>query len=119
MATFPFLTSGAVAQYPVTQTNGQAVQIIRFLDGSDQRYLMQGRMLRQWQIRLSLLADQELEQVENFFAAQQGDYTSFSFPDPISGTTVPNCRFGASALLTEYVGIDRGSASFWVIETNG
>ena len=119
MATFPVLSSGAVAQYPVPQTNGQAVQIIRFLDSSDQRYLTQGRMFRQWQIRLDLLTDQELEQVENFFAMQQGDYTSFSFPDPISGTTIPNCRFGASTLLTEYTGIDRGSTSFWVIETNG
>ncbi|HEY7306505.1 MAG TPA: hypothetical protein VH601_20435 [Bryobacteraceae bacterium] len=119
MATFPLLASGAVTQYPVPQTSGQAVQVIRFLDGSDQRYLTQGRILRQWQIRLSLLTDRELEQIETFFSAQQGDYASFQFPDPISGTIVPNCRFGTPSLVTEYAGIDKGLTSFWVIETNG
>lgn len=117
--TFPLLSSGAVMQYPAAQTAGQAVQIIRFIDGSDQRYIMQGRTFRQWQIQLSLLTDSELQKLEAFFEGQQGDYSAFVFPDPISGTNVPNCRFGNSALLTEYDGVNTGSTSFWVIETNG
>lgn len=117
--TFPLLNSGAVTQYPASQTTGQAVQVIRFVDGSDQRYLMQGITLRQWQIRLTLLTDDEIQQLEAFFAAQEGDYVSFVFPDPISGNSVPNCRFGNSTLLTEYAGVNASSSSFWVIETNG
>lgn len=119
MTTFPMLNSGAVTQYPTPQSSGQAVQVIRFMDGSDQRYLMQGRTFRQWEIQLSLLTDVELQQLEAFFGAQQGDYTSFIFPDPISGTNVPNCRFGNPALLTECDGVNAHSTSFWVIETNG
>jgi len=119
MTTFPTLTSGAVTQYPLLQNTGQAVEVVRFLDGTDQRYLMQGRTLRQWQIRLSLLSDSEIQQIEGFFNQQQGDYATFIFPDPISGATVPNCRFGAPGLLTEYVGAGSSSTSFWVIETNG
>ena len=119
MAIFPLLHSGAVTQYPAPQTSGQAVQIIRFIDGSDQRYLMQGRTFRQWQIQLSLLTDSELQQLEGFFAAQQGDYSPFTFPDPISGTNVPNCRFGSSFLTTQYDGINTSATSLWVIETNG
>lgn len=117
--TFPLLNSGAVTQYPASQTSGQAVQVIRFVDGSDQRYLMQGRTLRQWQIQLALLTENELQQLEAFFASQEGDYVSFVFPDPISGNGIPNCRFGNPTLLTEYAGVNAGSASFWVIETNG
>ncbi len=119
MISFPTLTSGAVTQYPLAQNTGQSVEVIRFLDGSDQRYLMQGRTFRQWQIRLSLLTDGEIEQIETFFEAQQGNYAPFTFPDPISGEDVPNCRFGTSGLLTEYVGVGSNSTSFWVIETHG
>jgi hypothetical protein len=119
MTTFPLLNSGAVTQYPAPLTSGQAVQVIRFVDGVDQRYLMQGRTFRQWEIQLNLLTDIELQQLEAFFLAQQGDYTAFVFPDPISGTNVPNCRFGTSSLLTEYDGVNASSTSFWVIETNG
>ena len=117
MSTFPLLSSGAVTQYPAPQTSGQAVQVIRFIDGSDQRYLMQGRSFRQWEIQLNLLTDAELEELEAFFAAQQGDYSPFIFPDPITGANIQNCRFGNPSLVTEYDGVNASSTSFWVIET--
>lgn len=119
MANFPILSSGAIAQYPAALTSGQGAQVIRFLDGSDQRYLSQGRMLRQWLIRLDLLNEFEIYQLETFFVEQQGDYSPFMFPDPFSGINVANCRLAAPGLATEYVGVDVGSTSFWVIETNG
>lgn len=119
MAGFPVLQSGAVMQYPAPVTSGQGAQAIRFLDGSDQRYLTQRRQLRQWEIRLDLLNDPEIQQLEAFYAAQSGDYSVFSFPDPFSGAAVPNCRFGAPELLTEYTAAGAHSASLWVIETYG
>lgn len=119
MVNFPLLSSGAVAQYPTSLTNGQNAQVIRFLDGSDQRYLNQGLKLRQWQIRLDLLNESEIQQLEAFFVAQQGDYSPFAFPDPFSGANVPNCRLAAPGLISDYVGVDVNSTSFWVIETNG
>lgn len=118
-ATFPLLSSGAVTQYPLPQNCGQGANVIRFLDGSDQRHLLQGRTFRQWQIQLTLLTDLELQQLEAFFEQQQGNYQSFVFPDPISGTNVPSCRFGGSTLQSEYAGVNSSSASFWIIETNG
>jgi len=119
MATFPTLSTGSVSQYPMPLGAGQTVDVIRFLDGSDQRYLNQGRMLRQWLIRLDLLNDAEIQTLEAFFTAQSGDYSSFTFPDPFSGNSVPNCRFAAPELVSEYVGADISSTSFWVVETNG
>lgn len=119
MANFPLLSSGVVTQYPTGVSNGQAAQTIRFLDGSDQRYLTQGTMFRQWQIRLDLLNESELAQLEAFFVAQQGDFSTFVFPDPISGTNVANCRLAAPGLVSAYVGVDVGSTSLVVIQTNG
>ncbi len=119
MATFPALSSGAVTQYPTGISIGQVVGVIRFIDGSDQRFLNQGRALRQWQIKLSLLSEYEVSQLQAFFAGQQGDYSAFDFPDPISSVNVPNCRFASSELTTEYLAADLCSASLWVMETNG
>ena len=119
MATFPVLSSGAIAQYPTQLTSGQAAQVIRFLDGSDQRYLAQGKMLRSWEIRLNLLNEAEIQQIEAFFNLQQGDYSPFIFPDPFTGSNVPNCRLAAAGLITDYISVDVGATSFWVLETHG
>lgn len=119
MANFPALSSGAVTQYPALIASGQGTQVIRFLDASDQRYLVQPRALRQWQIRLDLLNESEIREFEEFFTAQSGDYSPFTFPDPFSGETVPNCRLAAPGFVSEYVSVDISSTSFWVIETNG
>lgn len=119
MASFPSLNTGAVTQYPLAITTGQSSQVIRFLDGSDQRYRMQGQMLRRWLIRLDRLTETEIQSVETFFAAQSAGYSTFVFPDPYSGAAVVNCRFAADTLLTEYESEDIGACSFWVIETNG
>jgi len=119
MAAFPLLSTQAVTQYPAPLSTGQGVQVLRFLDATDQRYLIQGRTYRQWEIRLALLNETEIQQIEAFFVSQQGDYGTFDFPDPFSGSIVLNCRIGAPTLSTDYIGVDIGSSSFWVIETNG
>lgn len=119
MATFPSLNSGAVTQYPLIFGVSQGTSVIRFIDGADQRFLTQGKELRSWQIRVELLTDAEMEQLETFFDSQQGQYSMFTFPDPISGTAVANCRIGSAELTTVYGAPGAGSASLWVIETNG
>ncbi len=119
MAAFPILSSGAVTQYPTGLTSGQGARVIRFLDGSDQRYLTRPKMLRQWEIHLDLLNETETQQLEAFFTDVRGDFSPFTFPDPISGTNVPSCRLAAPGLISEYVGVDNSSTSFWVIETYG
>jgi hypothetical protein len=119
MSTFPLLKSGAVSQYPTTVTQAQPVQVIRFVDGTDQRFLSQGSIRREWQIDLTQLDEAEIYALEQFFVEQQGIYSTFSFPDPISGTNVPNCRFATSQLVTGYLGPDLSSTALQIIETNG
>jgi hypothetical protein len=115
---FPILSSGAVAQYGSPFGSVWPAQIIRFLDGTDQRFLSCERPLRRWRIDLRLLNESEIAAVEGFFSSVGGEYSSFTFPDPISGLGVPNCRVGAPELISEYQGVDVAATSLWVVETN-
>jgi len=76
-------------------------------------------MLRRWLVNLHLLNESEIAAVEAFFNSLSGEYLTFTFPDPISGTSVPNCRIGTPELISEYQGVDVATTSFWVVETNG
>lgn len=119
MPVFPSLSTGSVTQYPTVLATGQSTQVIRFLDGSDQRCRLQGHQLRQWQIRLDLLNEDEVSELESFFQTLAGDFSTFIFPDPITGSDVPNCRLASPGLTSAYLGVDVGSVSFVVVETNG
>jgi hypothetical protein len=52
-AVFPTLKTGAVAQYPATDSNQFASFVVRFLDGSDQRHRQFPAPLRTWVIKLA------------------------------------------------------------------
>jgi hypothetical protein len=116
---FPKLSSGAVAQYGSPMGSVWSAQIIRFLDGSDQRFLSSDRPFRRWLIDLRLLNESEVAAIEAFFNASSGEFSSFTFPDPMSGLGVPNCRIGSPELISEYLGVDIAATSMWVVETNG
>ncbi len=119
MAVFPVLSTGAVCQYPARVIHQQAVQVLRYIDGSEQRFLQQGRQLRRWEIRLDLLSETEVSTLEKFFQTQLGDYSCFDFFDPFTNTLISQCVLGTPYLTSELLGIGTGSASCWVIETNG
>jgi hypothetical protein len=116
---FPTLSSGAVAQYPLPISYTSPVDIIRFIDAADQRFMARGKTLRAWHLQLSFLNEDELAQIAQFFEALEGQYSLFGFPDPYGGQTVPNCRMGESSLVTDYLSVDLTSSSFWVVESNG
>ena len=94
MAEFPKLKTGAVAQYPSTREARLRNESVRFLDGTSQRYRDSGAMRRRWVIRLELLDEGELAAIEEFFAAMQGAYTSFTFTDPWDEQDYSDCRLG-------------------------
>src|SRR5689334_17144142 len=104
MAAFPLLQTGSVTQYPAYSANSENISVVRFLDGTDQRWRSQGRPLRKWHVNLQLLTDAEMSAIESFFRQVEGEYTSFAFTDPISGIAVPNCRIADPSLTTEYKG---------------
>lgn len=116
MTTFPALSSGAIAQYPLQINFSWITQVVRFLDGTDQRCIVRARRLRYWVIKLSLLNDSELAQLEEFFDGQQGNFGLFNFPDPSSDQVIPNCRLASPQFSCLYVGPDHGSAGLTVME---
>jgi len=98
MAIFPKLKTSAVAQYPATKTVRYQNQVLRFLDGSEQRYRDASSALHRWVIQLYSLDESELASIEQFFAANQGRFASFAFTDPWDGTLYANCSIEADAV---------------------
>jgi hypothetical protein len=118
MASFPLLSTGAVAQYPLTRGTSFAVEAILFLDGTGQRCVTRGKKLRRWQVALSQLAEAELQQIESFFDGVQGNFGAFTFVDPYTGESVPNCRLSNPSVITQYKAVGTGTASLWIEESN-
>lgn len=92
MPTFPVLNTGAVTQYPLGFGVRYSTQSVRFLDGSQQKYRLIGTGLRRWTVKLDLLAEDELGALIEF-VEQQGS-AAFTFTDPLTGASVPNCVLG-------------------------
>jgi hypothetical protein len=101
--TFPRLKTGAVAQYPVERRVRFANQVLRFVDGSEQRY-PESRPLRQWVILIDMLDDAEVAAIAEFFETNQGGFASFEFTDPWDGTVYPDCSVEGDELEIEQVG---------------
>jgi hypothetical protein len=116
MATFPQLKTHAVAQYPATRSVQYQNQILRFVDGNEQRYQDTSGPLHQWVIRLDELDEGELAQVDVFFSGNQGQFGSFAFVDPWDGTAYPDCSLGGDELDLTSVDTMRGKTSVTVRE---
>ena len=116
MATFPKLKTGAVAQYPATRSPRFQNQVLRFIDGADQRYRDSAGVLHQWEIHLDDLDEREMAAVEGFFSDNQGCFGNFAFTDPWDGQTYPNCSFAADELALVSLMEMRGRVSLKVIE---
>ena len=115
-AVFPTLKTGAVAQYPATKGTQYSTYVVRFLDGSDQRYRQFTASLRRLTIKLDMLDDGELNAIEQFFVAQQGRFEAFAFVDPWTQTTISNCSLDQDILEFELSGEAQGSTNLVVVE---
>jgi phage-related protein len=116
MANFPALKTGVVAQYGSDRSRQFSTQVLRFVDGSEQRFPGYGTPLLRWVIRLELLDESELESLELFFENEGGRAGSFSFTDPWDGTVYANCSFDGDDLALEFQGVARGKTQVVVKE---
>jgi hypothetical protein len=91
MATFPALKTGAVSQYPAARTFRYNNQILRFVDGNEQRYRDSAGPLHRWTIHLDYLDATEMAAIEDFFLTNQGSFATFAFTDPWDKTSYPSC----------------------------
>jgi uncharacterized protein DUF2460 len=116
MAEFPRLKTGAIAQYPATRTESYDTTVMRFIDGSEQRFRNVGRPLRTWLLRLDLLDEAELHELEQFFAVQRGSLDDFAFTDPWDETQHPSCRLEEQEFVGQYLAEHRGMTRMTITE---
>lgn len=116
MANFPKLKTGAIAQYPTGKTFRFRNQILRFVDGTDQRYRDSAGPLHIWEIRLDKLDEREMAGIEAFFAENQGSFGNFTFTDPWDGQVYPNCSLASDSLSLVSLNEMQGTVALKVIE---
>jgi hypothetical protein len=116
MATFPTLASGAVMQYPASRTLQYSTQVVRFLDGTEQRFEDFAQPLHRWVINLDLLTETEIASLRQFFRTQQGGGNTFCFTDPWDGTQYQNCTLESDVMTEQFLGEMRGNTSITVRE---
>lgn len=93
MATFPRLSTNAVTQYPSARRFEAKTQVMRFVDGTEQRFRTLSRPQKRWMLRLDLISDEEYAALERFFEANGGADGEFTFVDPWDGQEYPDCSF--------------------------
>ena len=118
MPSFPSLKTNAVAQYPATKVLRFQNHTVRFMDGTEQRYRDCTSVIRRWEIRLDQLDEGEMAALDEFFAASEGAFGSFTFTDPWDGQLYPNCSFVDALDLTSIAEMS-GTTSLTVTENRG
>jgi hypothetical protein len=108
MNEFPRLKTGAVAQYPARRVTRYQTQVMRFMDGSEQRFREFSGALRRWVIELTTLDDEEMEAMEAFFVAEQGGYGTFTFVDPWDDVEYEGCSLDNPDSFFNYTGLHDG-----------
>jgi hypothetical protein len=119
MATFPLLKTKAVAQYPAMRAVRFENQVLRFVDGAEQRYRDSAGPLHAWTIPLNELDETELTAIVDFFEINQGRFGNFSFVDPWDGHEYPNCSIECDGIEMMTADEMRCKTSLTIIENRG
>src|SRR4051794_23660441 len=117
MASFPRLSTGAIAQYPSDVQVESFIGILQYVDGSEQRFRERANTSRQWTLRMDHITEEEMSSIEEFFVAQQGRFGQFSFTDPWTGIEYPDCSFTEDSLRSQLFGEEWAGTTI-VIRTN-
>lgn len=83
MLYFPQLSSGATGQYPIKKTGVQRTIISRVPDDHAFKLADSGASLVEWQLQYQTLTDAEINILEQFFLACEGQLNAFTFADPV------------------------------------
>jgi len=116
MSNFPTLKTGATLQYPAQKAAGFSTDIVKFMDGSEQRFRGYQTPLRRWVIRLDLLDQTELHVLREFFRTQNGSAGTFSFTDPWDGTVYPTCSLEDDEMAEDLRDEEKGQTTLTVCE---
>lgn len=100
MNQFPTLASGAYAQRGSSTTTKTRSRVLRYLDGSEQRYTVTPQQ-RYWTLHLDRITPEEARTIVNFYEQQRGMAGIFTFTDPWTGEVIQRCSFDLPACETQ------------------
>jgi hypothetical protein len=118
MSNFPTLKTGAVLQYPAQRQVQFATAVVRYIDGSEQRFRTYAKQLHRWMIRLDMLDESELHQLREFFRTQNGAARTFAFIDPWDGNQYPACSIEEEEMI-DTLGDESNAKASLTIRENG
>jgi hypothetical protein len=116
MPTFPLLKTGAVAQYPAVREQHFATDIVRFVDGAEQRFRDYKSASHRWVITLSLLDETEVQSIRAFVSELQGAAGVFSFTDPWDQSVYERCSLEGDAAMDALTGPSDGGTQITIRE---
>jgi hypothetical protein len=119
MSEFPLLKTGAVLQYPAQKDLRFSTTVVRFADGSEQRFRQYETPLHRWIVQLDLLDESELNRVREFFRAQSGASGTFEFTDPWDSTNYSHCSLEDDQLMDTLLSEFDGKTSLTIRENRG
>jgi hypothetical protein len=82
MLTYPQLSTGALAQFPVKKRRRSRTVVNAAADGSRVAYADPAGATIEWQLAYSDLSDAELAALQTFHATSEGSLNGFTFVDP-------------------------------------
>lgn len=116
MADFPSLKTGAVMQCPAQKEVLFSTSIVRFLNGSEQRFRQYPTALHRWMVRLDLLDEDELHRLREFYRTQEGGAQEFGFTDPWDGSRYGHCSLEDEQMSDTLSGESHGKTSLVIRE---
>lgn len=115
VGTFPTLSTGSVAMYPVSRSLAFPAKVVRFLDDSEQRWVS-GAPLNQWALTFARLKWADVLTLKAFFENQKGAFDS-SWTFGIAGSSYTSMAFDQDDFTYTETGPAKFSVSLKVRQT--
>ncbi len=113
---FPRLKTAAVQQYGSSVSSRFETRVLRFVDGTEQRFPLQRSAGKRWVLRYSQLAEGEMAALDDFFLAMQGPTQEFAFEDPETGVRHERCRLMREKLALRLDAEHGGALEIEIVE---
>lgn len=113
---FPRLKTAAVQQYGSSVSSRFETRVLRFVDGTEQRFPVQKGAGKRWVLRYTQLAEGELAALDDFFLAMQGPSQEFAYEDPETGVRYERCRLIRENLVLHLDAEHGGSLEIEIVE---
>jgi hypothetical protein len=70
----------------------------------------------EWEVAGAIISDEDIEDLQAFFASMSGPYEDFDFLDEDTSTTYSKCRFINDELSVRHAGPNENEVSFAIRE---